>query len=58
MDAFFHSTFGFCFWDLLVLIGLVILLAVLFFASKRQRERERELEEQLAEKLAKDAVKK
>lgn len=48
---------GFCIWDVLALIILIIMIAIFIAHRHNQKKREDEFEKQLAEKLAEDVVK-
>ena len=48
MHQYFHTTFGFCLWDLLALIIFVVLILVLVIHNRSQKKRRKELEAQLA----------
>ena len=52
MHTYFHTTFGFCLWDLLALIVLAVMVVVLIVHIQKQKKRQRELEEQLADEQA------
>ncbi len=47
MHQYFHTTFGFCLWDILALIVLVLLVVVLVVHIVRQKKRQHDLEKQL-----------
>lgn len=48
MHQYFHTTFGFCLWDLLALIVFVVLVLVLLVHNRNQKKRRKEMEERLA----------
>ena len=48
MHQYFHTTFGFCLWDLLALIVFAVIVVVLVVHIRNQKKRQKELEEQLA----------
>ena len=50
MHTYFHTTFGFCLWDILALIVLVAVVAVLVGHTVQQRKREKNFERELAQK--------
>ena len=52
MHTYFHTVFGFCLWDVLVLVVLVAIVAVLVVHIVKQRKRETDFEDELAEKSA------
>lgn len=54
MHTYFHTTLGFCLWDLLALIVLVVLVAVLVVHILKQRKREKDFEDELAEKQSQE----
>lgn len=56
MDAFFHTTFGFCMWDLAALLVLLALVVALIVHIVHAKRREARLEDQLSEKMAIDAM--
>lgn len=56
MHTYFHTTLGFCLWDLLALLVLIALVALLVVHHVRQRRRAHEMEEELAEKMAAQAM--
>ena len=47
MHAYFHTTFGFCLWDLLALIVLAVMIVVLVVHIVKQRRREKDFEKDL-----------
>lgn len=56
MHQFFHTTIGFCIWDvaaLLVAVGVVVLLIVHIF---RQHKREETLKNELSDRMALEAL--
>ncbi len=52
MHQYFHTTFGFCLWDLAALVALVAMIVVLVVHGAKQRKRERDFEDELSEKIA------
>ena len=48
MHQYFHTTLGFCLWDVLALIVLVVIVAVLAVHIYRQKKRQNEFEDELA----------
>lgn len=50
MHTYFHTTLGFCLWDVLALVVLVAIVAVLAVHIVKQRKREKDFEDELAEK--------
>lgn len=53
MHTYFHTTFGFCLWDLLAVVVLAAMVVVLVLHIYKQRRREKDFEDELA---AKDAA--
>lgn len=56
MHEYFHTTFGFCLWDICALIVLVAMVVVLVVHIVKQKKRERDFEDELSEKLANEDV--
>ena len=54
---FEHTVFGFCWWDLLALIILIVVIAVFVMKRHDMKKEEKELEDQLSELYANDTVK-
>ena len=54
MHEYFHTTFGFCLWDVAALIVLVAMVVVLVAHIIRQKKRERDFEDELSEKMAQE----
>ncbi len=52
MHEYFHTTFGFCLWDLAALAVLVLIVVILVLHVVRQRRRERDMQDELADRLA------
>ena len=52
MHTYFHTTFGFCLWDLLALFVLVAMVIVLAVHITKQKKRQKELEKQLEARRA------
>lgn len=52
MHQYFHTTFGFCLWDLAALVALAAMIVVLVVHGAKQRKRERDFEDELSEKIA------
>ena len=52
-----HTKFGFCWWDLLALLLLVVLVAVYLVRRHNLKKEQKELEDQLADLYAGDSVK-
>ena len=50
MHTYFHTTFGFCLWDLLALAILVAVVIMLTIHVYHHRQRQKELEKELAER--------
>lgn len=51
-----HTKFGFCWWDLLALLLLVVLVAVYLVRRHNLKKEQKELEDQLADLYAGDSV--
>lgn len=56
MHTYFHTTLGFCIWDVLALLVLIVLIVVLVVHHVRQRRRAKDMEDELAEKMAARAL--
>lgn len=48
MHQYFHTTLGFCLWDVLALIILVVMVAVLAVHIYKQKKRQNELEQEVS----------
>ena len=55
MHQYFHTTLGFCLWDILALIVFVALVVVLGVHIYKQKKRQKAMEEELAAKQSKAA---
>lgn len=45
MHQYFHTTFGFCMWDILALIVLLVMVVTLIVHIVKQKKRRDELED-------------
>ena len=52
MHTYFHTTFGFCLWDLLALIVLIAIVVVLAVHVANQRKRQKEFEKEMKQRQA------
>lgn len=52
MHTYFHTTLGFCLWDLLALVVLAAVVAMLLVHMHENRKRQKELEQEIAEQNA------
>lgn len=50
MHQYFHTTLGFCLWDILALIVFAALVIVLCVHIYKQKKRQKAMEEELAAK--------
>ena len=53
---FEHTVLGFCWWDLLALIILIVVVAVFVMKHRDMKKEEKELEDQLSELYTNDTV--
>lgn len=53
---FEHTRFGFCWWDLLALVILVIVVVAFAVKRSKLKDEQDELEDQLSELYAEDSV--
>ena len=51
-----HTVLGFCWWDLLALIVLIVVIAVFAFKHHDMKKEEKDLEDQISELFADDTV--
>lgn len=51
-----HSKLGFCWWDILALIVLIVVVAVFIWKRHDMKKQEKDLEDQLSELYADDTV--
>ena len=49
MHQYFHTTFGFCMWDILALIVLAAMVVTLIVHIYKQKRRQSKLEDELEE---------
>lgn len=52
-----HSTLGFCWWDLVALVALIVVIGFFVVNHRKQKERIKELEEQVSAIYADDTLK-
>lgn len=50
MHQYFHTTFGFCLWDVLALIVFIAIVAALVVHLYKQKKRQNELEQDVSER--------
>ena len=55
-DIFEHTRLGFCWWDLLALVILVIVVVAFAVKRSKLKDEQDELEDQLSELYAEDSV--
>lgn len=53
---FEHTVLGFCWWDLLAAIILIVVIAVFAWKHHDMKKQEKDLEDQLSELYANDTV--
>ena len=53
---FEHTRLGFCWWDLLALVSLVIVVVAFAVKRSKLKDEQDELEDQLSELYAEDSV--
>ncbi len=51
-----HTTLGFCWWDLLALIVLIVIIVVFAWKRHDMKKQEKDLEDQIAELYADDTA--
>ena len=51
-----HTRLGFCWWDLLALIVLIVVIVAFAWKHHKIKDEQKELEDQLSELYANDAV--
>lgn len=51
-----HSSLGFCWWDLLALVALVVVIVFFAIRHKKVKDRFKELEEEVSTLYAADTV--
>ena len=49
MHQYFHTTFGFCMWDILTLIVFIVMAVTLVGHIYKQKRRQNKLEDELEE---------
>ena len=49
MHQYFHTTFGFCLWDILALIVFLVMAVTLIGHIYKQKKRQNKLEDELEE---------
>ena len=49
MHQYFHTTFGFCMWDILALIVFIVMAVTLVGHIYKQKRRQNKLEDELEE---------
>ncbi|MBD5395469.1 MAG: DUF4381 domain-containing protein [Lachnospiraceae bacterium] len=51
-----HTRLGFCWWDLLALIVLIVVIVAFVWKHHKIKDEQKDLEDQLSELYANDAV--
>ncbi len=52
-----HSKLGFCWWDLVALVALVVVVGLFVIQHKKMKERAKQLEEEVSALYAADTLK-